>query len=83
MKKNFVYDHYESSMPIYVYTPSGKKIKIGVEPSYAIRDVKDIIERAERIPRYFYNLIFGGRLLEDDRRTLSYYNIQEESILVV
>ena len=71
-------------MPIFVKTMEGKTFTLDMEASDTIAHMKAAIwafPKAE-IPRASWCLIFAGTELED-KRTLSHYNIQQESTILL
>ena len=69
-------------MQIFVKTLIGKTITLQVGPTTSIVNVKTMIQEKEGIPPDIIRLNFAGKLLEDCR-TLSDYNIEDESTVYV
>ncbi len=71
-------------MQIFVKTLTGKTITLKVEPSDTIRSVRELITDCLGGPLPAQQrLIFAGKLVEEDGRTLSDYNIQKGNTLYV
>lgn len=67
-------------MQIFVKTLTGKTLKFNMEPYDMITTIKNKIHEIEAIPPTHQRLIYAGRHIEDNR-TLSDYNIRNETTL--
>lgn len=71
----------KTEMLIFVKTLTGKIINMELEPLNTLEDMKLKLQNNHGIPRDQQRLIFAGRQMDDDFRTLSDYNIQNESTI--
>jgi hypothetical protein len=69
-------------MQIFVKTLKGKSFTLDVENSDSIHDVKLKIQKIENFPPVQQNIIYNGKILED-QITLQDYDIKNGSPLVL
>lgn len=67
-------------MQIFVRTLSNRTIPLDVDSELSVQDVKSMIQFREGIPPHQQRLLFGRKQL-CGKRTLSDYNVQQESTL--
>lgn len=67
-------------MQIFIKSLTGKTITFDVKSSTTIKELKNKIEEKENISTNIQRILFCGKTLEDNK-TLSYYNIQNESTI--
>lgn len=68
-------------MQIHVKTPEGKTVTLNVRPDDTIQDVKDKVEKKEKIPADQQRLTFRGKELDDPVSTLDDNNIKHGDTL--
>ena len=71
---------YTDDIKIFVETLTKDTISLKAKPSSTIKSIKDKIESERKIPVDQQQLAFAKRRLDDDH-TLSYYNVQNGSVL--
>ena len=80
IKEGTVLTMFPAMIHIFVKTWSGKTITFYVQHHYTIRNVKDRIFQKLRIRCDFQNILFAGKMLEDNR-DLASYGVQMHSTL--
>lgn len=70
-----------NAMQLYVKTLTGKCVALQVDPTDTLAMVKRKITEREGIPQDEQRLIFSGKQLDNDQRTLNDYNIKPDSAI--
>jgi ubiquitin C len=70
-------------MQIFIKTVTGKIITLEVEPSDSIWSVKAKIQVLEGISEFQQRLLLAGNHETKDNKDLSYYNIHNETTLLL
>ncbi|CAI0456201.1 unnamed protein product [Linum tenue] len=65
-------------MQIFVNLPSQRTLTLSATPSDTIADLKSAIQSRGGPDEQYYQLIHGGKLLDDDGRTLAEYGIRNQ-----
>ncbi|CAI2384685.1 unnamed protein product [Moneuplotes crassus] len=68
-------------MQIFIKTLNGKTIALDVIHMDTIEEIKQQIKDREGIEPHDQRLIYGGKSLNDDKRTLADYNIAKASTI--
>ena len=68
-------------MQLFVKTHTGKSSLIRAEPGETIESVKEKIWAKEGVPKGDQRLVFAGKELNSDAKTLLDYNVQKESTI--
>ncbi len=71
----------EEVIQIFVKTLTGKTVMFEARQNSTVLDVKRWIETTQEVPIEHQRFIFAGRVLEENDKTLKFYNIQKESTL--
>ena len=69
-----------NNMQIFVIMPTGKQVSVDVTPNDTIKSVKAKVQAAEGTPDAC-QLVYGGKMLNGDDRTLADANIGNEATL--
>ena len=65
----------------YFHEGNDETIRVEVNESDTVRDIKIKVQNQEGIPTHLKSLRFNGKRLDDTRFLVSYYKIQDDSKL--
>ena len=71
------------TLPVFIQTPKGTTFFLETQPSYTVGHIKSMIQERKGVPSDELKLKFADLLLEDDHCTLSDYNIQDGSTVIL
>ena len=71
----------KKAMFIIVKTLTGKEISLFIEPDAEIEMIKDMVEEKEGIPPPQQRLVFGGKILSDNKCIQDYAAITDGTII--
>jgi uncharacterized ubiquitin-like protein YukD len=73
---------YDTTITVRVRTPDGKKLRVKVEPTDSVQDLKNNIEKEHHIPIEEQDLSFNDQQLDDPKAMLSDYGIKHHGDII-
>lgn len=69
-------------MKVTVKTLNGKQLPIEIDPSFTIKQVKEVIEKDHDMKADSLKLIAYGKVLDNEEKTAAEYNLKENDFIV-